>query len=107
MGAWGESPTDNDTAADLAYKLKEYPVYHVILLGLDSEDPHEQRLGAWLIVQLGDNYVFDIDKRDPYTKLAIEKIEALLVNEEWIASWREPAKILTSLRKQLADLKLI
>jgi len=49
MGAWGEGPFDNDSAADLATDLEKKTIYEVIEAGLASTDPYEQRFVAWLV----------------------------------------------------------
>ncbi len=104
MGAWGAGPTENDTAADLAEDLGKKTVYEVVEEGLHSDDVDEQRYGAWLVTRLGYPFIYDNAKVKGHVKLALEKMRALLVDEEWIAEWDSKRKIRWAIRKQIDEL---
>ena len=102
MGAWGEGPYDNDTAADWFYGLKDTGIYNFIESGLNSTDYDEQRAAAWLVQRLAESvYVYDLDKFDEHRELAVKKLTNILNDNEWLGTWRDRDSIEESLRSQI------
>lgn len=85
MGAWGEAPWENDGAADWFASVMEnsgLPSLVEAALVLDVEDHHEDiRAAAYVLVALGRNYVWPVDKLDADLKLAIEKLRQIAAME--------------------------
>lgn len=107
MGAWGFEPTDNDTAADWFHGLGALGLFNFIESGLNSPNACEIRAAAWLVHQLGDNFVYDICKREAHIELAINKIKRLLDNKSYMESWSDEEEIKISLRAQIKELRLL
>lgn len=105
MGAWGEGPFDNDSAADWFFGLDKTGLYPFIERGLNSEFYEEVRAAAWLLSQIGYNYVYNYDLRKYHINLAINKLEKILADEKWINTWSSQTEIEKSLRVQIKDLK--
>lgn len=102
MGAWGEGPYDNDTAADWFYGLDNTGIYDFIESGLNSEDYYEQRAAAWLVQRLAESvYVYNLDKFDKHRKLAVERLTNILNDNDWLNSWRDRDLVEESLRSQI------
>jgi hypothetical protein len=87
MGAWGEAPWDNDSAADWfgdlfdATKLADR--VEKTLKG-DVEDAHEEiRAAAYLLVALGRVYIWPVKELDRHLELAIGKLEQIKVLDEY------------------------
>ncbi len=79
MGAWEQSPWDNDGAADWFGDLfDEIPLAKKVeeTLNLDPEEyAAEIRAAASLLVMLGRTYVWPIDDIDRHLQLAIAQME--------------------------------
>lgn len=104
MGAWGEGPTDNDTAADMESDLGKVSVYNLVVKGLASDDEHEQRFAAWLIAAFGDEYIHGSKTIREHVILALEKMQTLIDNSEWIKTWRSETKIRQAIKEQIIEL---
>ena len=86
MGAWGPHPQDNDTAADFCVKLEDMTLRNWVLAGLKSEDYDENRIAAWMLRQVGFNYVWPAGL-DYVCKMAIERLQVILDDDKWRATW--------------------
>ncbi len=104
MGSWGVGPTENDDAADLAFDLREKTIYEVVEEGLNSDDVHEQRFGAWLVARLGYPQLYDIQQVRVHVDLALDKMRELLENKNWIGCWENEKKIREAIQKQIDEL---
>lgn len=109
MGAWGEGPIDNDTAADWFSSLKNTGIYALIEEGLRSSNYDEIRAAAFLLERIGINYVYDIDLLDRDKDLAREALKRILKDEEWLGTWAVcdvcvEREIKSSIRKQIRAL---
>ena len=87
MGAWGTAAWDNDSAADWFGDLFDATglAKHVEeALNRDPEDdPDVIRAAAFLLVQLGRVYIWPVHDLDAHLTLAISKLEAVRVREEF------------------------
>jgi hypothetical protein len=87
MGAWGSGPFDNDDAADwfggLFEKTKLAARVEKALNTKDLEDEYGiVRAAAFVVVQLGHNFVWPVDDLDRHLQLAIDKLEEVKGLEE-------------------------
>ena len=106
MGSWGYGPYDNDNAADWFCNLDTTGIYVFIEKGLNSNCYQEQRAAAWMVQRLAETaYVYSIDKIDEHRKLAVEKLQAMLKDSEWINDWRNPDKIVSEIKKQIDEIE--
>lgn len=104
MGAWGTGPYDNDTAADWFFKITEKAAPDLIAEGLESESYEEVRAAAWLLQQIGYNYVYPLGLLDEHKQLAIKKLSTIVQDKDWIGSWKEPQIVYSSIMAQIYDL---
>jgi len=105
MGAWGEHPVDNDTAADWFGDLMDKTkLPNQIEKALKSGEPEIQRVAAWLLGRIGYTYVYDIDALEKHLALAIEKLEEILKGD-WIKEWVNQSAVKRSVRKQIKVLE--
>ncbi|MCL2091890.1 MAG: DUF4259 domain-containing protein [Micrococcales bacterium] len=85
MGAWGDEPWDNDTAADWFDSLMDDTSLRKHWrkgITADPEDEGETVLAAaWLFVQLGRVYVWPIKRYDKDLELTITKLRAIRDDE--------------------------
>jgi len=106
MGAWGENPQDNDTAADwYSTVLQDLGVERKIEKGLKSKWHEERRAAADLVRRLGYCYIYDINLLDKHVQMAIDAIEGLIKDTEWINLWKDPQLVKTKLKKELRELE--
>ena len=106
MGAWGEGPYDNDTAADWFYGLESTGIYALIESGLASNDYYEQRAAAWLVQKLAESaYVYNVDKIDEHRRVAVEKLQGILNDDEWLDCWRDRNVVEESIRNQINEIQ--
>jgi hypothetical protein len=79
MGCWGLEAFQNDKAADWFGDLWElFPIPSEIekTLRLPVEDNHEEiRAAAYVLLQLGDPYIWPFDLRDRHCDLAARRLE--------------------------------
>jgi len=106
MGAWGAGPRDNDSALDFETELTsgKLTICEFVDKGLKSTDENEQRIAAHMVASLGD-YSKKIHAR--HVRIALKKMEELLVDKEWIATWKSRSAIRKTLRKQISLLEQI
>lgn len=106
MGAWGTGPYDNDSAADWFFDLAKTGIYAMIEHGLNSNSYYEQRAAAWLVQRLAVSaFVYDTYKIDEHRNLALDKLQAMLKDQEWIDSWSRPEEIIAELEKQIYEIE--
>jgi hypothetical protein len=82
MGCWGVKPYENDGAADWFGDLwDDFPLPKKVeeALNIDVEEFHEEiRAAAYILLQLGDTYIWPIGDIDRHCTLAATKLEELL-----------------------------
>lgn len=88
MGMWGFAAWQNDGAADWFGELfqasKLATRVEKTLKERDIEEWHEEiRAAAYVLVALGQNYIWPVDVLDQHLRLAIEKLEAIKQLEEF------------------------
>lgn len=105
MGAWGIGPVDNDTAADWFFQLEKVPVPALVESGLNSKNQDEVRAAAYLLTKVGGGYMYPIDFREKHIDLAIEKIQDLYNNYDWISDWNNPDGVRKELEQELKALR--
>lgn len=106
MGAWGYGPYDNDTAADWFFGLTDTKLYDFIDKGLSSKSCDEQRAAAWLVQRLAVSaFVYDVNLIDSHVKCAIDKLEIMLADNDWLDQWRDRAQIINEIKAQRDELK--
>ena len=103
MGHWGSDADANDTALDFAFQLNKLPIDEWVQKGLASTEYDEQRIAAEMLVRVGNLY--DINVRDERVRVALEKLRAMLADEEWIGQWSKRKEIVDSLNQQIGDLE--
>lgn len=103
-GAWGSQPYANDTAADWFFTALKGYVPDNIYAGLNSEYPEEVRAAAFLLQQLGFNYVYDVYVREAHLDLAIAKLRQLLAGD-WTLHWKNPDEVRSEIQKQIDKLQ--
>ena len=106
MGAWGEKPWDNDTAADFCYHIDSIPITKLIGQGLASNTEDEQRIAAWLLSSVGQHYVYPCELKDQQCKLALQRLEAMR-NGDWIAGWNNQQRVHKLLGEEIEAIKAI
>jgi len=106
MGAWGEGPYDNDTAADWFYHLDKIGLYSLIEEGLNSKWDEEVRAAAWLVQRLAVSaYVYNVDKLDAHRELAVSKLKAMLDNQDYLDCWVDEESIRKELEQQIHEIE--
>jgi hypothetical protein len=100
MGAWAAGPLENDTALDFMFALEKRPVVDVIDIGLTSDNNDEVRAAAWLLKAL--YRVYPIMRRDATTKTAIERLNRILDQGEWISTWSNPDQVVQMIREEIS-----
>ena len=106
MGAWGEGPYDNDTAADWLHEVFEETGFcERVIAGLATGRPDIVRAAAWVVGVLGEVYVWPIDRLDDDRAEACRALEGLLADEEWMGTWGDRARAEAALRAQLDALR--
>jgi len=101
MGAWGERPFENDVALDWIAPVRLTLTRNKILKALSTTDEYEKN---YLIRAAARKMLIPFLRKD--YELAVEKLQEVLNDEEWINSWKSPKKIREEINKQIADLKL-
>lgn len=80
MGYWGHKAWENDEAADWFDDLFEESKFREIVrraLERDvKEDLAEVRAAAFMLIQLGDSYIWPIDHLDDDNRLAVKQLKA-------------------------------
>jgi hypothetical protein len=104
MGTWGTAAWENDSAADWFAELMEttgLPERVEEALKLDAEDAHEEiRAAAYVLLALGRNFVWPVDKLDAHLTLATEKLREIAELEEY-----EDSDIVPVIQKEIAELQ--
>ena len=85
MGCWGVEAWANDGAADWFADLWErFPIPLKVeeVLQLDPEDNHEEiRAAAYVLLQLGDTYIWPVALINRHCDLAAQRLEQLKAME--------------------------
>lgn len=85
MGSWGIKPYENDSAADWFGNLwDEFPVPSKVeeTLKLDLDDSHEEiRAAVYMLLQLGDTYIWPVHSIDRHCDLAARRLEEMKAME--------------------------
>jgi len=106
MGSWGFKPWENDTAADFCDKyLEKIPITALIQIGLESPIYEEVRIAAWLLRQIGINFIYPNNSYKKDIKKAIARIEEILRNQELLRQWCDPNGLIADLYNNLEALK--
>ena len=106
MGAWFYGPIDNDAAADwMGDTMHKSKLPKLIEKGLKSKSQDVVRAAAFLLEQVGYTYMYDIEVLDKHLALAVEKLDALRNDEDWLSSWSQPGAVRRSIGKQLDALQ--
>ena len=111
MGAWSTGPIDNDTAADWLSETIG-PVREQIDTALAGDDPDLHRTAAFLLERVGYVYVYppdepeeDVRGLETHLRLAVERLEALRENDDWLALWEDPEGVAMAINAQLEILR--
>lgn len=96
MGMWAVGPLGNDRVADWFFGLKDTGIYKMIEAGLSESSYEIVRGAAYLLVQLGDGWVYDPELLEKHKKIALERLNEILENKEWTNE-----KLLDSVREQI------
>ena len=108
MGAWGTEPYDNDGSADwFGDTMAKTKLPKRIGDTLKKKDPYYDnwRAAAYLLQQIGHVYVYDINVLEEHLALAVVRMNEILTDKEWIADWKDSAKIKRALKKQIKELE--
>ena len=85
MGAWGIKPYENDSASDWFSDLwDEFALPSKVeeTLKMDLEDGHEEiRAAAYVLIQLGNTYIWPVDSIDRHCDLAARRLEEIKAME--------------------------
>ncbi len=85
MGAWGDKPWENDSAADFFDDLFPADFHDKVMAGLRSEDEDEARAAAWLVSALAHSgYIWpgDPEQMAEACHLAATRLEQLATEAE-------------------------
>ena len=96
MGAWGERPYDNDTAADWFVGLLEPAAKQIEdLLNLDVDESHydKYRAAAWFLIKIGRNYVYPTAMLGNHLSKLHDRLQTIRGDDSWLDSWRLRRKI--------------
>lgn len=96
MGAFGYGSFDNDNALDFIPELINIKQFEKLVKKktLDINDYDRLRAGCELVWILKEAVIFDED----LLPLLIKKLQIILADENYTASWREPEKIKRNIR---------
>ena len=105
MGAWGTDVLENDSAADWFGGLfDETGLRDRVAAGLESNRPEEVRAAAWVVAQLGRGFVWPVEHIDEDRQRAIEALQALYLDDDWLDMWDDPAEVRRCLIRELRAL---
>lgn len=104
MESWDHGPLDNETAQDWICDVMRTPARE-ITGALDSELPEHWRVAAFLLEQVGYRNVYPGELLEEHLDLAIERLEGLLEDEAWLASWEDPKAARRSVEDQIRRLR--
>ena len=106
MGAWGYGPCDSDDAGDFFDELLKSKNATTIVGDAFGEENYSGtvRAAAHFLALIG-GYASDRYLYIRQVKTAIQQLENLLGDEEWIGSWRGPKIAKRAIKKQVAVLK--
>lgn len=102
MGAWGTDVFDNDSACDFMYYI-EKPIEKLLLKKINYYDYADYRAAAEIIIKLSDKYRFT----DELPVAAVEKLNFVLRDRDWINSWCDEKDIIKDLKRQIRALNKI
>ncbi len=107
MGAWGEKPYDNDTAADWFDHLFNKTKFAAeVEKGLASDNIDEQRAAAFVVEKLAVSvYVWPFDSYDRLIGKAIDVLLGILGDIDWLNSWDDKDEVVKILYESLNNLK--
>jgi len=100
MGAWGEGPFGNDAAADFVVQVLE-PCHKVIDSKTSSAaEKHYAmaRVGIQIRLLAQGTDILGGASLEP----ALEALQRMRADEEWIAGWRSPKQIQAALDAEIA-----
>ena len=103
MGTWGTGPFDNDSAADMIAGFMK-PIEKVIGAKSDRTAQnyyHEARASAQIVLMAHGTDVLG----GPEISTLAKALERMRNDSEWIATWRDPAKIRKALDKEIRAIK--
>ena len=106
MGCFGCGPNDSDDAQDFLCKLlKSKDLQHLVDVTLQEEYRDDSIRVIANILVLISGYIKHpfLFNSDVYR--AIEKLELLLNDKEWIGEWKNRRKIKAEIKKQIEALK--
>ncbi|MGE0712123.1 MAG: hypothetical protein AB7N76_32065 [Planctomycetota bacterium] len=106
MGAWGEGPLQNDSAADWFGDLFDRTGLREQAVAALRAGPDQVRAAAWLVAQLGRVYVWPIDHLDEDRILAASALLRLKACEDWIECWGDQGAIQAALDAEIEALRL-
>ena len=104
MGAWGTEPWENDSAGDFCYKLGKMPITTWIEEGLNS-DYEEQRIAAFVLSQIGRNFIYPFDLREKHLNWAIKNLKTIRGDQVWIDLWKNKREIKAKLDAEIKNLE--
>lgn len=105
MGTWAEKPWDNDAAADYFGSLMGDTGFAARVIDTleDSEaSKEEHRAAASMVVLLGRVYVWPIDDYEDTLRLAVHRLDEMLVADAEETRWRDPY-VRRRYREQVAE----
>lgn len=110
MGAWGEKPYDNDSAADWFGDVLS-PVSDKVeeLLQRPVDETHyaEYRAAAWLLTKIGRNYVYDVNRREDHLSKLHDRLQTIRADQDWIDGWQDEKEIISELDEQIAQMQRV
>lgn len=105
MGAWGVKAWDNDTAADWFGDTLEpvaEEVEKLLRLPVDRSHYDKYRAAAWLLIKIGQNFVYNIDFLEEHLSELLARLQTIRADKEWINTWRNEDNIIKEIDKQIA-----
>jgi hypothetical protein len=105
MGAWGEGPYDNDSAADAFSVFCDETNLSIRINDMLNHEHYEvQRADAYILEGLGRVYVYDIDKIEDDLSYAITKLQDMLDDDLWLDGWDSRTAIEEEIQVQIDNL---
>lgn len=111
MSTWGPGPIDNETAAEWMSETLA-SVHARIDDALLGDDPDQHRVAAFLLERVGFMWVYPTDEPQEdfrglqsHLRLAVEHLESLRENEDWLSQWEDPDAAVAAIDAQLDVLR--
>lgn len=113
MGAWGEKPWENDTAADWFDEcMKKIDTVFILDQAekiIKSEDDDELRAVSYIIGHLGRNYIWPINEMERVNKVKeklIVRLESMLESDsDFMDIWEDDDTVKNELQNEIKLLK--